>query len=95
MNPHIQEKLLEFRKKWQENFFYSTTPNSIVSFIDDALTSIDQQAREEERKKVEDVISWLLGENGDFPDLSQKPHYKFRTELRKKWNDITNPPNKE
>jgi hypothetical protein len=32
--------------------------------------------------QVESIFAWLHGENGDFPDLSQKPHYSFRSQLR-------------
>ena len=36
------------------------------------------------KKQYDGIYARLLGENGDFPDLSQKPHYKFRTELRER-----------
>jgi hypothetical protein len=32
--------------------------------------------------EVESIFAWLHGDNGDFPDLSQKPHYSFRSQLR-------------
>lgn len=42
-----------------------------------------------ERERYAEIFAWLLGEGGDFPDLSQKPHYSFRTELRKKLSTLT------
>lgn len=35
-----------------------------------------------EREKYDEIFAWLLGEKGDFPNLAEKPHYRFRTELR-------------
>lgn len=35
--------------------------------------------------ELDDIFQWLFGRGGDFPDLSQKPHYAFRTELRAKY----------
>ncbi|MES2216647.1 MAG: hypothetical protein V4481_05135 [Patescibacteria group bacterium] len=60
----------------------------IKSFIQEEL----ERARGEERKRIEkkykDIFDWLHGLNGEFPDLSQKPHYRFRSELDKKIKDI-------
>lgn len=48
--------------------------------IEEALKSRDKKLIE----RYQDIFSWLLGENGEFPNLSQKPHYRFRTELRER-----------
>lgn len=40
---------------------------------------------------VESIFDWLHGENGEFPDLSQKPHYRFRSQLRQ-MRKMLNPP---
>lgn len=50
----------------------------------DMLTTFAHTIREEEFEKYDDIFAWLLGEHGEFPDLSQKPHYRFRTELRER-----------
>lgn len=54
------------------------------SCFQNARTKSHQAGVEEERRKNKDIFDWLLGEKGDFPDLSQKAHYSFRKELRKK-----------
>lgn len=54
---------------------------------EDAIDLIRQEickAEEGKKKEYAEIFAWLLGEKGDFPDFSQKPHYSFRTELRKK-----------
>ena len=45
---------------------------------------------EQEKEKYKEIFEWLLGEKGDFPDLSQKPHYSFRTELRERLKGLIN-----
>ncbi len=42
----------------------------------------EQRGADRAEKKYADIFSWLQGTNGEFPDLSQKPHYSFRAELR-------------
>ena len=39
---------------------------------------------EKVQRGYDEIFSWLLGEKGDFPDLSTKPRYKFRPELRER-----------
>ncbi len=50
--------------------------------LDLIISETIQKTLEEVKKDYDPIFKWLLGENGDFPDLSEKPHYKFRTELR-------------
>lgn len=57
--------------------------------IDEALA--ERQSCEEMVEMYDEIFKWLLGEKGDFPDLSQKPHYSFRTELRAKLTQPNNP----
>ena len=66
--------------------------------LDTALTQTAEKARVEERElmKLEynRIFGWLLGNYGDFPDLSKKPHYSFRTELREKLEALKASPTK-
>ena len=48
-----------------------------------ALERVREEARQEERGGHIEIYKWLLGYYS-FPDLSIKPHYKFREELRKR-----------
>lgn len=48
------------------------------------LSQASKEAVEGIEMKYEEIFAWLLGMGRDFPDLSKKPHYSFRTELRKK-----------
>ena len=63
-----------------------------------ALTQTAEKARVEERElmKLEynRIFGWLLGNYGDFPDLSKKPHYSFRIELREKLEALSASPTK-
>lgn len=44
----------------------------------------ERQGAEKVEAKYADIFAWLLGERGDFPNLAEKPHYRFRTELRER-----------
>ncbi len=80
----------------QEVGFWSTYPTKGLHTADrikSFIRSVLEKSRQEQRNKYDSIFKWLLGENGDFPDLSQKPHYKFRTELREKLASLT--PNSE
>lgn len=64
-----------------------------LDLVFEAINSLPDLLKEVEKsreamKETEDLMLWLLGEDGDFPDLSQKPHYSFRTELRKRRDQI-------
>lgn len=37
-----------------------------------------------ENEKHQEIFSWLLGENGEFPESTPGKRYGFRTELRKR-----------
>ncbi len=74
-----------FSKKWLAGDFdsdYSDTL-SIDKVVDFWLAEI--AARDE---RLVEIFQWLLGELGDFPDLSTKPHYRFRSELREKLKTV-------
>lgn len=43
----------------------------------------------EVRGEYDEIFKWLLGESGDFPNLSEKSHYSFRTELRERLSALT------
>lgn len=59
-------------------------------FLNQKANVHDQEVRKQAFKEVDDqIIKWLRGLDGDFPDLSQNPHYKFRTELRERWEALT------
>lgn len=57
--------------------------------IDSKIDEASARTAEEQERKYEEIFKWLMGEKGDFPDLSKKPHYSFRKELRKKLSAIT------
>jgi len=59
------------------------TAQNVIRILE-AIKSTKSQAKLEEMKKYDSIFKWLLGEEGDFPDLSQPPHYSFRSELRKR-----------
>ena len=62
------------------------------SYLEDLIKIYNQVERrkvEELEKKYKDIFLWLSGENGDFSDLSQKPHYSFRTELRERLKSLS------
>ncbi len=93
---YIEQKLKEFREKF--GTMQLTHPNGpdvvslqkdVQSFLRQSLIEAKAEGAREREKKYADIFSWLQGLNGDFPDLSQKPHYSFRTELRKRLASIT------
>lgn len=56
--------------------------------LKDAVAQAKAEERDALRKEYTAIFAWLLGEKGDFPDLSQKPHYSFRTELRQRLSHL-------
>lgn len=59
-----------------------------------ALTTIDQNARESRDKEWMEIVTWLTGEEGDFPSCPDGARYCWRTELRKKVEALFHPLNK-
>lgn len=56
--------------------------------IAQSLTRIAKATAEAEEKKYNEIFSWLLGENGDFPVSVPGNRYNFRTELRQRIADL-------
>lgn len=59
--------------------------------LDALLTSSYQAGVEARDVQYKGIFDWLHGLSGDFPDLSQKPHYCFRTELRERLQALSKP----
>jgi len=53
-------------------------------FVQDLIAQAKEQGKRERDKEYKPIFEWLCGERGDFPNLAEKPHYRFRTELREK-----------
>lgn len=82
-----------WEKSFDDKFDYGVLSGNDPDedITDDVKSFIRQELarqKEEDRKKYDQIFKWLLGKNGDFPDLSQKPHYSFRTELRKRLDAV-------
>lgn len=56
--------------------------NSDKTTLDACRVTID--ALRAENEKHQEIFSWLLGENGEFPESTPGKRYGFRTELRKR-----------
>jgi hypothetical protein len=63
----------------------------IKAFIRRVEAEAEARGREKAEKLYAPIFDWLYGVNGEFPDLSQKPHYRFRTELRKRLDAARKP----
>lgn len=46
-------------------------------------------------ERYQPIFDWLFGMNGDFPNLSEPPHYRFRTELQKRLTALEHPEGKQ
>lgn len=62
------------------------------NLVDTLIQHAVEAAREAERERHSSIYKWLLGESGEFPNLAEKPHYSFRTELRKRIEALTPTP---
>lgn len=91
-----QEKIEEWEKEWNRRFFpanknrpgFYTWNNPEPEEIEKFISQVEQSAIERTRKTYDPIFKWLLGENGRFPDLSQRPHYSFRSELRERLKSL-------
>lgn len=63
--------------------------SDIAEIVLEVLAAETLKAREEVEQKYADIFAWLLGEKGDFPNVTDKPHYSFRTELRKRLSTLS------
>ncbi len=77
-------KMIYFRETGGEVAYALPTINVMTDYWLSIVASEKERAVSERESAYQEVFEWLLGEKGGFPDLSQKPHYSFRTELRKK-----------
>ncbi len=81
------------------NSWYVQTGKEIVNKFRHSLTQMREETRRETLEEIEnkykDIFDWLLGQNGDFPNLAEKPHYSFRTELRERLSRLTRLKEKE
>ena len=101
----LDDALIENTDGCQKVYFLSTFRPLFKRWLRIGLTTHTKEVREqtlaevrEEREEwktyhdqVESIFNWLQGENGDFPDLSQKPHYSFRSDLRRLRATLTPP----
>ena len=90
------EKEWEKSNSWEGGQFGSldergTTEDEIAVFQpskDGTLAFLKNEislAVKERDKQYKEIFNWLDGSKGDdFPDLSQKPHYRFRSEMRRR-----------
>lgn len=69
--------------KWFLNGNPTTVPD-IIHFIHQEISLTEKW----KVKQYEDIFKWLLGENGEFPNVMDKPHYAFRTELRRRLTSL-------
>lgn len=71
----------------EENWHLITGPNGMCACGDEKgtcgkqLRSKISSTLAQRDEEYAEIFKWLLGEKGDFPDLSQKPHYSFRNIL--------------
>lgn len=82
------------RDGWEERFD-KTWPN-LSTFVPmlgqgDARRAVKDFIRKEIEEAVrgrdeqyQPIFDWLLGQNGEFPNVTDKPHYAFRTELHRR-----------
>lgn len=66
----------------------------LIAFIKEDRAVAVKVAVNKRDKKYQKIFDWLYGLDGDFPDLSQKPHYRFRTELRERLARLSLPKEK-
>ena len=58
------------------------------------LTEVAGYAREEERTNFMEIIKWLNGEVGEFPECPDGKRYCWRTEMMRRVSPLTAPDNK-
>lgn len=66
----LQPEIIESSTEWLTNL--------VLNLVSQELT----HALAKKDEEYSDIFAWLLGEKGDFPNLAEKPHYRFRTKLR-------------
>lgn len=77
---NIRKELTLYLPSGMKDFEWEALERAVQHLIDRGVAA----EKEDKITQYEEIFSWLLGENGNFPDLSQKPHYSFRSELRKR-----------
>ena len=68
---------------------FDVVVNSVEQSLYDIFLLGQQDGERRVEAKYKEIFDWLLGLNGDFPNLAEKPHYRFRTELRERLSSLS------
>lgn len=85
----IKDEIIETFAKFYRGVYKDILPNPSIEsgiewhtkYLEQSLNTYRRAVIEEIDKKYEPLFKWLHGVKGDFPDLSERLYYKFRSKL--------------